>query len=354
MKVKKRSEKKVLLIGAANVGSDPNGGEEFKNQILYKKLVEYYRCKLIDTIHWKRSPMVILDLFINVFLKKYDSIIISASSLSSFRLIKLISIFPSLIKKTNYFVIGGYFPKGLNEGLYKSKYYRDLNKIIVEGEMLKNEIVSRHSLGNVEVIPNFKKFDFIPSPKKTQKLPLKFVFISLITEDKGCDTIFNAIRELNAKGFVNSFSVSFYGKIDLEYKEKFLVQIGNNCYYKGYLDIMKNPNESYLELSGYDCLLFPSYFKGEGFPGVIIDSFIAGLPTIASDWNMNKEIVQDEQNGLVVPVRNELELAKAMQRVIENQELLLTMSANASEYATNYHIDSVWTRIQEIVENKEC
>jgi glycosyltransferase involved in cell wall biosynthesis len=182
-------------------------------------------------------------------------------------------------------------------------------------------------------------------------VPLNFVFISLITEDKGCDTIFSAISELNTRGFANSFTVSFYGKIDLEYKDEFLAQIGINSEYKGYLDLMKNPNDGYLELSGYDCLLFPSYFKGEGFPGVLIDSFIAGLPTIASDWHMNKELVQDERNGLIVRARDESALADAMQRVIENPDLLVSMSANASENATYYHIDSVWTRIQEILEN---
>ena len=354
MKVKRCSEQRVLLIGAANVGSNPNGGEEFKNQILFQKLDSHYSCRLIDTIHWKSNPLTVLDLFISVFLRNNDSIVISASSLSSYRLIKLIGLFPGLLKKTNYFVIGGYFPKGLNEGVYNSKYYAGLNKIVVEGQLLKDEIVSSHSLNNVEVIPNFKRFDFVPIKKTINGARLNFVFISLITEDKGCDTIFGAISELNKRGFANSFSVSFYGKIDLDYKEKYLTQIGNNIYYKGYLNLMQNPNEAYLELSGYDCLLFPSYFKGEGFPGVLIDAFIAGLPTIASDWHMNTELIQEERNGLVVPVRDAFALANAMQRVIENPELLVTMSANASEYASNYHIDSVWPRIQEIVENKAC
>ena len=233
-------EKKVLLIGAANIKSDPNGGEEFKNQILHQKLVENYRCNLIDTIHWKSNPFVILNLLFSIFVKRNDSIIISASSLSSYRLIKIVSFFPRLIKKTNYFVIGGYFPKGLNEGKYKSSYYQNLNRIVVEGEMLKNEIVANHSLHNVEVIPNFKNFNFVPKPKEIQKLPIHFVFISLITEDKGCDTIFKAIEDLNATEFIEKYTVSFYGKIDSDYREKFLGEIGNNIYYKGYLDLMNN------------------------------------------------------------------------------------------------------------------
>jgi glycosyltransferase involved in cell wall biosynthesis len=271
--------------------------------------------------------------------------------LSSYRLIKILNFFPRIIRKTNYLVIGGYFPKGLSAGIYQSSYYENLNRIVVEGEMLKNEIVANHSLRNVEVISNFKKFNFEPRIKESQKLPIQFVFISLITEDKGCDTIFNAIRILNASGFAESFTVSFYGKIDEIYKEKFLGQIGNNIYYKGYLDLMKNPDESYLELSNYNCLLFPSYFKGEGFPGVLIDSFIAGLPTIASDWNMNTELVIHEKNGMVVSAKNELELAKAMQRMIESPKWLAEMSINARSCASNFHIDSVWPGIQNIIEN---
>jgi glycosyltransferase involved in cell wall biosynthesis len=344
--------KRVLLIGAVNLGHQPSGGEEFKNQILYQKLVEHYSCMLIDTIHWKKSPRVLLDLFLSVFLRKFDSIIISASSLSSYRLIKLLSCFPSKIGKTSYFVIGGYFPEGLNEGLYKSKYYKGLNKIVVEGQILKNEIISRHFLNNVEVIPNFKKFDFILKDRKLQNHPKRFVFLSLISEDKGCDTIFGAVEKLNALGLSKEFTFSFYGKIDVSYKEKFLKQIGNNIFYKGYIDIMNEPNESYLELSEYDCLVFPSYYIGEGFPGVLLDSFIAGLPVIASNWNMNKELIVHGINGLVVAAKSDVELAHAMEKLIADNELLNHLKSNSVNGASKYHIDNLWPTIRDVLDLK--
>ena len=344
--------RRVLLIGAVNLGLQPSGGEEFKNQVLYQKLIKSYDCRLIDTIQWKRNPGVVLNLLFSIFFRKTDSIIISASSLSSYRLIKLLSFFPRKIRKTNYFVIGGYFPEGLNLGLYKSKYYKGLNKIVVEGQMFKNEIISTHDLNNVEVIPNFKKFDFIPKERKIQNHPKRFVFLSLISEDKGCDTIFGAVEKLNALGLSEEFTFSFYGKIDLSYQEKFLKQIGNNIYYKGYIDLMNEPNESYLELSEYDCLVFPSYYIGEGFPGVLLDSFIAGLPVIASNWNMNKELIIHGINGLVVSPKSDVELAHAMEKLLADDELLNYLKSNSVNVASRYHIDSLWPTIRDVVDPK--
>jgi glycosyltransferase involved in cell wall biosynthesis len=319
------------------------------DQILYQKLVEHCSCTLIDTIHWKESPGVILKLFLNIFFKRFDSIIISASSLSSYRLIKFLSFFPDKIVKTNYFVIGGYFPQGLNRGLYKAKYYECLNKIVVEGRILKDEIVSFHPLRNVEVIPNFKRFDFIPKERKQHNHPKRFVFLSLISEDKGCDTIFRAVEKLNNLGLSKDFTFTFYGKIDVTYQEKFLKQIGNNIFYKGYIDLMNEPNQGYLELSEYDCLVFPSYYKGEGFPGVLLDSFIAGLPVIASNWNMNKELIIHGVNGLVVSSRSEIELASAMEKLLFDNELLSYLRGNSLETSGKYHIDNLWPTIQDVL-----
>lgn len=69
-----------------------------------------------------------------------------------------------------------------------------------------------------------------------------------------------------------------------------------------YLNIMNNHYESYATFSDCYCMLFPTYWKGEGFLGAIIDFYISGLPVITTDWNMNKEVFQDVETGLIVPI----------------------------------------------------
>mgnify|MGYP002239410386 CR=1 FL=1 len=60
----------------------------------------------------------------------------------------------------------------------------------------------------------------------------------------------------------------------------------------------------YRTLCRYDIMLFPTYWYGEGFPGIVMDAYIAGLPLIASDWNINTEVIT-EKTGIIIPPKDE-------------------------------------------------
>lgn len=349
-KIEEKNKKRLLFIGALNLNQSPNGGEEYKNQVFVHKLKSYYDCKIMDTHEWRKNKFIALTILVESFTGTYHSIILSASSKSTYRLIQILSLSKKVLNKISYFVIGGYFPEALNEGIYKVKYYTSLKAIILEGEILKNKINTKQTLSNVGVIPNFKKFDLnLPTGKKNSDL-VEFVFLSLITKDKGTDLIFKAAELLIENGYSGKFTISLYGKIDEMYKQEFLESLNTHIKYEGYINIMQNPIDSYQILSNYDCMLFPSYFLGEGFPGVIIDAYIAGLPVIASDWHMNREVIDNGVNGIIFTSKNEIELSKAMERLIENPQLLVDMSINVRKKASEFHIDKVWNKIEKVIE----
>ncbi|MFQ7088249.1 MAG: hypothetical protein ACLRTD_28210 [Bacteroides sp.] len=52
--------------------------------------------------------------------------------------------------------------------------------------------------------------------------PLRFVFLSRIMKEKGCDDIIEAARQLNSTGFKDKYIIDFYGKIAETYKTDFL------------------------------------------------------------------------------------------------------------------------------------
>ena len=114
---------------------------------------------------------------------------------------------------------------------------------------------------------------------------------------------------------------------------------------------MNEPLNSYNLLSEYSCMLFPTFWQGEGFPGVIIDAYIAGLPVISSDWNMNSELIEDGETGFLVPVQNAKMLADKMLDLIKNPELVMNMRINTLAKAKDYHIDSVWPLFEKIIVN---
>lgn len=80
-------------------------------------------------------------------------------------------------------------------------------------------------------------------------------------------------------------------------------------------------------LAASDALVFPSY--REGFPNVVIEAGAMGLPSIVTDINGSREIIQDGVNGLIVPSKNEDALLKEMERLVEDAALASYLASHA-------------------------
>ncbi|HVS10503.1 MAG TPA: glycosyltransferase [Planctomycetota bacterium] len=78
-----------------------------------------------------------------------------------------------------------------------------------------------------------------------------------------------------------------------------------------------------------DALVFPSWYEGEGMPGVVIEAMQCGLPVIAARWRALAELVEDGRDGLLVEPRDAGGLARAMLRLAEDRELYAELSRNA-------------------------
>jgi glycosyltransferase involved in cell wall biosynthesis len=76
-----------------------------------------------------------------------------------------------------------------------------------------------------------------------------------------------------------------------------------------------------------DVLVFPSY--REGFPNVVIEAGAMELPSIVTDINGSREIIEDGRNGLIVPARDEQALFEAMKWMVEHDEERNAMAAHA-------------------------
>jgi glycosyltransferase involved in cell wall biosynthesis len=340
----------ILLIGGIGLGHLPKGGEEYKNQVLLRKLQQTGSCTAIDTVKWKRDPRVILKILFHLFFRTYDHILISASSKSVYQLLRLIRYFPFLMRKTSYFVIGGYFPEAVDKGIYKAACYRKLNAVVLEGKILQEPLL-KVGLTNTVIIPNFKFFPEVSLPDRSSAV-CRFVYLSKICREKGAHLVLEAVAELNREGLAQQFEVDMYGVMDEEYREDFYANVSPNVRYKGLIDLINDTTAAYKELAAYDCLLFPTRWKGEGFPGVVIDSFVAGLAVIATDWNMNRELVIEGETGLLIEPENAAQLAASMKKLMQDRTLLTAMGRRAKDAAPKYHINGVWPAIKNVLEAK--
>lgn len=331
--------KKLLLVGAVNRGVPPANGEEYKNQMLLNFLDQQHRVFVIDTKSWSREPLTLMKLVFHFLFIDYDRILISASSASVFRLLDTFRFFKSRIRKTIYLVIGGYLPKAIIDRKYKVRAYQSLASLVVEGESMRNSLIQSGIKSPIHVVPNFKRVDRCRGDINRYDDPVtKFIFVSRISEPKGIDTIFEALKDPRITSLHKHFLIDFYGPIELGYSDEFnrLLTLNSNCSYKGYLDFSNHPDESYQTMSSYHVMLFPTYWMGEGFPGVIIDAFICGIPVIASNWNMNSEVITDGKTGKIIPVKSPESLAECMLDALQHKEQWKAMSNECHRAAPQY------------------
>ena len=82
----------------------------------------------------------------------------------------------------------------------------------------------------------------------------------------------------------------------------------------------------------------PSYY-GEGVPKSLLEAAACGRPIVTTDMPGCRDLVPDGSTGILVPPRDPLALAKALQRLIENPEQRRQMGRNARDLAVHEFAD---------------
>lgn len=197
--------------------------------------------------------------------------------------------------------------------------------------------------GEVLWYPNYRKNaidkeQFARSLYKLNKKK-KYIFIGHIKHTKGVGEIcevFSSKNELLS-------TVDIFGPIhDHDLVEK--MQSCRNINYRG---VVKNSHIIHL-IAEYDALLLPTYHEGEGYPGVIIESYMAGRPVITTDWNSISEIVIHNKTGKLIPPKDCNKLYEAIKNIEDDDELWVSMCKNAYKYSSEFDVNKWASYIMKI------
>ena len=86
-------------------------------------------------------------------------------------------------------------------------------------------------------------------------------------------------------------------------------------------------------LARADIFCLPSY--REGVPNALLEACACGLPIVTTNVPGCRDVVTDGLNGLLVPVRNAVALADALETLISNSDLRHKMGMAGREIAIN-------------------
>lgn len=201
----------------------------------------------------------------------------------------------------------------------------------------------------VRQLPNLRPEHAIDRSGGRDPDPIRAVYVGRVKESKGIRELLDAIETIEDTS-VNAV-LDIYGHFlpGDPYGEQFkrnAEQI-DSVRFQGEI-----PNEEVINtLADYDIFLFPTYYNGEGFPGVIVEAFIAGLPVLATDWNYNDEIVVDGYNGRLFEPKSAEDIVENIRWAYQNPDGLFKMQRNALASSKNYTVRNVSKLLIDVVED---
>ncbi|MFL2095838.1 glycosyltransferase family 4 protein [Marinilactibacillus psychrotolerans] len=335
-------ENQIFICGNFGYRSNQLDGQTIKTRVLKEEIGNRINTDIVytDTSFIKKNPFSVLrNVYINF--KRSSHIIIMPDSNAFKVLLPFYILLNKKRKDIRYVVIGGWLPGFLE----KSKFYRFLctkiNGIYVEANEMK-ERMQKIGLENTKILPNFREFKYKAKAEKQIGSPMKLVYFSRVLKEKGVELAIQAVNEINRNKV--HVKLDIIGPINEEYKlyfQKIIGEQGEDIKYKGFLE----PNEIHEVLSKYDAMIFPTYFESEGFPGAVIDAYIAGLPVLASDWKYNKEFVIDQYTGIIFKVKDVEDIILKIKYLLANPEIVLSLRENCINQAFKYHVNSVFPEL---------
>ena len=93
-----------------------------------------------------------------------------------------------------------------------------------------------------------------------------------------------------------------------------------------------------------DVFVFPSRYKYEGHPFVILEAMAAGLPIVTTDHATIADTVLDGENGIIVPKGDAERIAEATVRLLRDEELRDRMGAANRDRLRSHYTLADWQR----------
>ncbi len=227
-------------------------------------------------------------------------------------------------------------------------FLRHIHHVFVQTDGMRTKLLGILPACSVSRLPNPKPYrcetvtEFGPDvPMRDRRL----LYLSRVRAAKGIEVLLEAMDHVRSALGVD-VPLDIYGVLTDDYRDRFnsLVSRRPNVAYRGVLPA----NEQLVRtINSYYAMVFPTLCTGEGFPGVLADAALAGLPMIASDIAYNSEMVRDGDNGLLFTPGASEELAEKILMLLKDPELRNRMAARSLEGSAEYYMDTVVSRLEE-------
>ena len=195
---------------------------------------------------------------------------------------------------------------------------------------------------------------FLPGPENTQETPT-ITMVSRMLWPKGVGELVEATRILRGRG--RQVKVQLVGTPDTSSR----VSVPQE-------QLLKWQSEGVIEWLGYrddvpelwrrsHIAVLPSYYR-EGIPRSLLEAAACGRAIVTTDMPGCREIVRNGHNGLLVPLRDPVAIAEAIERLLDDAEMRQRMGMAGrelveSEFAEEHVVAQTLSVYRKLLDERE-
>ncbi len=233
-----------------------------------------------------------------------------------------------------------------------------IDKFVVTNEFMYEMMLNAgYSKSRLVCIPTFvDETVFHPTPDFSKSN--YFVFSGRLEPIKGIEVLFRAFSLLRNKRPDLGFQLKLAGFGE----SRFLEQLKSRCKSLGlndYVHFMGNLSTEDLStlLAGALFSVVPSLWY-ENLPNTILESYACGTPVIASDIGSLSVCVSHGETGFLFQPNNPMELAKYLEKSLDNPDKMLGMGKTArnlalNKYSAKKHLSSLEELFQKLARKND-
>ena len=184
------------------------------------------------------------------------------------------------------------------------------------------------------VILNFPQLQLLDQFKNLNRTGNEFFYIGVISNDRGLDTILNALNILESKNY--DFRMHFIGRVFDEIDWTKYPKIREKIVFYGRMNLDEGYAISSKCIAGL-AVLKPIGNYVSSYPTKVFEYMAIGLPTITSNFALYKQIVEHNKVGWCVDPYSSADLAQVMTNILDSKSL-----SEISEYAVSVSSKYSW------------
>ena len=216
---------------------------------------------------------------------------------------------------------------------FERNFFPKADVIVCQSKKAASFFKEKHKNKTV-VIPNPICATAIP-PLHEGERTKRIVGVGRLVEQKNFELLINSFGKLSEE--YTDYKLEIYGAGPLEKKLKQQI-VDLNLTDRVFL--MGAKKNVMFEIADASLYVMSSNF--EGFPNALAEAMATGLPVISTNFptGVAHEIVKKE-NGIVVPIKDETALTRAMEKLLSDKECLKKMSHENKKYLDIFNEESI-------------